>query len=97
MSQEQPDFYQTTDMSIAAWLRAKGIRLVAVQRLPDRKREFAFTFHDPKRGCDDLALEFLNSDAYAFDTALRALKKMCFSPSEMTNAKISPSPLGRRG
>lgn len=76
----------TTDMSLAAWMRAKGKRIISVQRIAERRKEFRFVFRDPDNECDGLALDFLNSDAHAFDTALRALKKMCFGPNGMKEA-----------
>ena len=68
-------------MSLAAWMRAKGKKIVSVSRVADRRKEFRFVFADENDECSGLALDFLNSDAHAFDTALRALKKMCFGPN----------------
>ena len=78
--------WETNDMSLAAWMRAKGKRILSVHRLDGRRREFRFVFRDEERECDGLALDFLNSDAHDYDTALRALKKMCFGPDGMRTA-----------
>jgi len=78
--------WETTDMSLAAWMRAKGKRIISAQRTHERRKEFRFVFQDDEDECDGLALDFINSDAHAFDTALRALKKMCFGPNGMRGA-----------
>lgn len=83
--------WETTDMSLAAWMRAKGKRIISVQRVDNRRKEFRFVFRDNECECDNLALDFLNSEAHAFDTALRALKKMCFGPNGV-RAAISNQP-----
>lgn len=81
--------WQTTDMSLAAWMHARGKRIVSLQRIGDRRKEFRFVFRDVEQECDSLALDFLNSDAHAFDTALRTLKKMCFGPDGVRAAVSS--------
>lgn len=73
-------------MSLAAWMRAKGKKIVSISKVPERRKEFRFVFHDNDGECDGLALDYLNSDAHAFDTALRALKKMCFGPNGVRSA-----------
>lgn len=80
------DTWQTTDMSLAAWMHARGKRIISLQRIADRRKEFRFVFRDPEHECDALALDYLNSDAHAFDTALRTLKKMCFGPEGVRSA-----------
>lgn len=86
--QAEKRVWETTDMSLAAWMRAQGKRLIKISRNEERRKEFRFVFEDkdPNTPCDGLALDFLNSDAHAFDTALRALKKMCFGPGGVRNA-----------
>ena len=74
----------TTDMSLAAWMKAKGKAIVAIHKV--RRNEFRFSFRDEEHECGSLALEFLNSDAHLFDTAARALKKMCFGPGGVKDA-----------
>ena len=81
--------WATTDMSLAAWMRAKGKRIVSVQRMHETRKEFRFVFRDEADECGGLALDFLNSEAHAFDTALRALKKMCFGPQGLRSATSS--------
>lgn len=85
---EQPsgETWETTDMSLAAWMRARGKRIVSMSRVENRRKEFRFVFDDAENECPGLALDFLNSDAHDFDTALRALKKMCFGPNGMRSA-----------
>jgi hypothetical protein len=73
-------------MSLAAWMRAKGKRILSISKVPERRREFRFVFTDEETECPGMALDFLNSDAHDFDTALRALKKMCFGPGGVRSA-----------
>jgi hypothetical protein len=80
------DIWETTDMSLAAWMRAKGKKIISLARTEPRRKEFRFVFQDKKHECGQLALDYLNSDAHAYDTALRALKKMCFGPNGMKSA-----------
>jgi hypothetical protein len=82
----QNGIWETTDMSLAAWMRARGKRLVSIHRVEKRRKEFRFLFKDDEAECDGLSLDFLNSDAHAFDTAIRALKKMCFGPNGVQSA-----------
>lgn len=70
--------WKTTDMSLAAWMRARGKPIISLSRVEGRRNEFQFVFRDEEENCNELALDYLNSDAHAYDTALRALKKMCF-------------------
>ena len=88
---DEDSTWETTDMSLAAWMRAQGKRVLAVHRTHERRKEFRFIFKDEDSECDGLALDFLNSDAHAFDTALRALKKMCFGPNGLKSAVSSRS------
>lgn len=85
-SQDKLEVWETTDMSLAAWMRAKGKRIVSIQRIEHRAKEFRFVFEDTERECSGFSLDFLNSDAHDFDTALRALKKMCFGPNGVRQA-----------
>jgi hypothetical protein len=82
---DAPLTWETNDMSLAAWMRAKDMRLVSIHR-GERRKEFRFVFDDPDGECPGHALDYLNSDAHAYDTALRALKKMCFGPSGIVGA-----------
>jgi len=68
-------------MALAAWMLAREKHIISVSKVPERRREFLFVFRDSEHECDALSMEFLNSDAHAFDTAMRALKKMCFGPN----------------
>ena len=82
--QDKNGVWITTDMSLAAWMKAKGKAIVAIHKV--RRNEFKFSFRDDEHECPGLALDFLNSDAHLFDTAARALKKMCFGPDGVKEA-----------
>jgi hypothetical protein len=88
--------WETTDMSVAAWLLANKVRILAVRALPERRREFRFTFDDDEGKCEPLSLSYLSSEAYAFDTAMRSLKKMCFGPGAQARTSNHSRGNGRR-
>ena len=81
--------WETTDMSLAAWMLAQKKTLAAVHRLSANGRDFRFVFDDDGQDCDSLALDFINSDAHSYDVAMRGLKKMLFGPSGIVNAVAS--------
>ena len=83
------DKWETRDMSLAAWMHANNKRIVSLTRTHERRKEFIFVFRDKEQECPNLALDFLNSDAHRFDTALRSLKKMCFGPNGIRSAIVS--------
>jgi hypothetical protein len=91
VSEKANGVWETTDMSLAAWMRAKGKRIISVHKIEYRRNEFRFMFEDKKSECSGLALDFLNSDAHDFDTALRSLKKMCFGPLGIKEAVSTTS------
>ena len=69
--------YSTPDLSIAAFLLMKGVRLIRAERLKSGK--FNFTFDDPDQKCQNLSLEFLNSEFSDYDNHVRNLKRMIYS------------------
>ena len=69
--------YSTPDLSFAAFLLMKGIKLTRAEKLSSGK--FNFTFSDPNQRCQSLALEFLNSEFAEYDNHVRNLKRMIYS------------------
>jgi hypothetical protein len=86
MAESSGETWETTDMSMAAWLLARRRKLVSLSAIPERRKEFRFLFEDRDGQCGSIALEFLNSDAHSFDTSMRSLKKMCFGPNGVRSA-----------
>ena len=69
--------YSTPDLSLAAFLLMRGIKLIGAERLSSGK--FNFTFSDPNDRCGILSLEFLNSEFSDYDNHIRNLKKVIYS------------------
>ena len=65
--------YTTTDLSLAAFLKLRGLKLLSASKTGTGR--FQFVFEDDGRA-DALALDFTNSEFSAYDANLRALKKM---------------------
>tara|TARA_Y100000593_G_scaffold72619_1_gene133360 strand:- start:71 stop:292 length:222 start_codon:yes stop_codon:yes gene_type:complete len=69
--------YSTPDLSIAAFLLMKGVKLTRAEKLSSGK--FNFTFDDPDQKCQKYALDFLNSEFSDYDNHVRNLKRMIYS------------------
>ena len=65
--------YTTTDLSLAAFLKLRGLKLLKASKTGTGRFEFIF---EDNGQADSLALEFTNSEFSAYDANLRALKKM---------------------
>ena len=74
---EEQNLYTTSDIGIAAYLQLRGIKLLECKRLESGK--FYFKFLDAEQSCQQLSLEFLDSDFCKFDNNVRNLKKILFS------------------
>ncbi len=77
MSEKEENIYTTSDIGIAAYLQLRGVKLVECKRLESGK--FYFKFADLQSTCQQLSLEFLDSDFCKFDNNVRNLKKILFS------------------
>lgn len=77
MIDNNENIYTTSDIGIAAYLQLKGVKLVECKRLESGK--FYFKFSDVNSTCQQLSLEFLDSDFCKFDNNVRNLKKILFS------------------
>jgi hypothetical protein len=69
--------YITPDLSLAAFLLMKGVVLKKAER--EKSGKFIFLFSDADHRCQNLALEFLNSEFSNYDNHIRNLKKIIYS------------------
>ncbi len=68
--------YKTSDLSIAAYLMMKGLKLNNAYR--DTNGQFMFEFADPDQRGISLAIEFASSDCAVYDNHVRNLKKILY-------------------
>ena len=68
--------YKTCDLSIAAFLMMKGLKLSNAFRAPNG--QFMFEFDDPANQGQQLAIEFMNSELAVYDNHVRNLKKILY-------------------
>ena len=68
--------YNTSDLSIAAYLMMKGMTLRNAYR--GSSGQFMFEFDDPEGKGVQLAIEFTNSDCAVYDNHVRNLKKILY-------------------
>ena len=68
--------YKTSDLSIAAYLMMKGMKLINASKAPTG--QFMFEYDDPQGIGVQLAIEFTNSDCAVYDNHVRNLKKILY-------------------
>jgi len=68
--------YKTSDLSIAAFLMMKGLKLIAANRSPNG--QFMFEFEDPEDNGVSYAIEFASSPCAVYDNHVRNLKKILY-------------------
>ena len=68
--------YKTSDLSIAAYLMMKGLKLVNAFRASNG--QFMFEFDDPAKKGAQLAIEFAGSSCAVYDNHVRNLKKILY-------------------
>ena len=68
--------YKTSDLSIAAYLMMKGVKLLNADRAPNG--QFMFEFDDPDSKGVQFAIEFAGSDCAVYDNHVRNLKKILY-------------------
>ena len=68
--------YKTSDLSIAAFLMMKGMKLLDAQRL--QSGQFMFEFDDPQGQGIKSAIEFTSSACAVYDNHVRNLKKILY-------------------
>ena len=68
--------YKTSDLSIAAYLMMKGLKLEDAYRTSSG--QFMFKFDDSNNVAAKLAIEFTNSECAVYDNHVRNLKKILY-------------------
>ena len=68
--------YETSDLSIAAFLMMKGLKLLSADR--EASGRFMFVFDDPNRLGINYAIEFAGSDCAVYNNHVRNLKKILY-------------------
>jgi hypothetical protein len=68
--------FNTSDLSLAAYLSMMGLKLFKAEK--DTNNKFNFIFEDPNFLAPSFAVSFLNSDFSKYDNHLRNLKKMLY-------------------
>ena len=68
--------YKTSDLSIAAYLMMRGMRLTSAFR--GSNGQFMFEFDDPNSEGQKFAIEFTNSESAVYDNHVRNLKKILY-------------------
>lgn len=68
--------YKTSDLSIAAYLMMKGMKLINAYR--SSNGQFMFEFNDPNTLGAQFAIEFTNSESAVYDNHVRNLKKILY-------------------
>ena len=69
--------YVTSDLSLAAFLLMKGMKLNDAKKTTSGK--FIFSFDDPDDRAKNLSLDFINSEFCEFDNQVRNLKKLIYN------------------
>lgn len=60
----------TSDIGLAAYLLMKGATIVSIKN----GRPFKFEFDNKNNVCNNLSIEFLNSESSKFDDAMKKIK-----------------------
>tara|TARA_Y100000034_G_C6658317_1_gene288503 strand:+ start:72 stop:299 length:228 start_codon:yes stop_codon:yes gene_type:complete len=68
--------YKTSDLSIAAYIMMKGLKLINAFRT--QTGQFMFEFADPDSKAIQFAIEFTGSDCAVYDNHIRNLKKILY-------------------
>ncbi len=69
--------YITSDLSLAAFLLMRDLKLISAEKVSSGK--FKFSFADPNDSAKKLALDFVNSEFCEFDNQVRNLKKLIYN------------------
>ena len=69
--------FNTSDLSLAAFLLMRGLKLNDAKKISSGK--FNFSFADPDDKAKKLALDFVNSEFCEFDNQIRNLKKLIYN------------------
>jgi hypothetical protein len=69
--------FETSDLSLAAFLVMKGFELKTAQKLNSGK--FLFIIDDKNNEAKKVAMEYINSDFCKFDNNIRSIKKIIYT------------------
>lgn len=75
----ESNVFVTNDMSFAAYLSMKGMRLLRANKLG---RSFKFVFEN-KGNIEQLRFDYISSECSKFDDAVRKLKRIVFGDEEL--------------
>jgi hypothetical protein len=62
--------FTTTDLALAAYLLMNGAKILSVQN----SRPYQFVFENNDNKCNDLSIDFLNSESSKFDDSMKKIK-----------------------
>tara|TARA_Y100001970_G_C13473178_1_gene480707 strand:+ start:180 stop:407 length:228 start_codon:yes stop_codon:yes gene_type:complete len=68
--------FKTSDLSIAAFVMMRGLKLLSASR--GDRGQFVFVFDDPGNLGTGFAVEFANSECAVYDNHVRNLKKLLY-------------------
>ncbi|MGE5528066.1 MAG: DUF5659 domain-containing protein [Patescibacteria group bacterium] len=71
---DKQKLFSTTDLGLAAFLKLRGLILSRVDR--STPHAVTFEFDDELDVCEQLRMEYVNSDFYKFNGELRGMKKL---------------------
>lgn len=68
-----------SDISLAAYCRMRGMTLKTAKRI---NRRFQFEFDEAVEVGKKMKVDFVNSEAYQYDHAMRGVKSLLYSETE---------------
>jgi len=74
---ETKTHYTTADISLAAFLLMRGVRIISATR---EKGKFVFEFDDAENRALELSQEYILSEYPRYDASLRQVKRMLYGP-----------------
>jgi hypothetical protein len=72
--------FVTNDLSVAAFLLAKGYKILKAEKEPSGKFYFEIDDHDSR--AHDVSLMFLSSECFSYDGYVRMLRSMLHADSK---------------
>jgi hypothetical protein len=82
-------YFSTSELNVAGYLHFKGKRVVSADRLESGKYEITFSNPELENGksCEELEIEFLNSEYIKFDNSMKTIKKIIYSKNNSGRRK----------
>jgi hypothetical protein len=81
--------WSTKEFPVAVYIKMRGGRLLKLNKIPTQKFGHEFFFENTVKvikddkveivTCDELAIDYVNSECSDFDSCQRSLKKLCMS------------------